>query len=495
MKDVIDNKPAGLSNKSQQSKSDTDGNQNGSEKQIKTSIKTINPATNEVVKSFEEMTEQEIEFALSTADKAFQDWKKTSYENRANLLHKVASLMRKEKDTLAKLITLEMGKLLKESEGEIDLSANIMDYYADNGAKFLADQPLKTEFGEAIIRHSPIGVLLGIQPWNFPFYQVARFAAPNIMIGNVVLLKHASNVPQCGIAIERLFKDAGALDGIFTNLLIPGKTVSALLADERIKGASLTGSETAGAILAETAGKNLKKSVLELGGSDAFIVLEDADMDKTVEWAVVGRMNNTGQCCVASKRFIVVEAVADEFLKKFKEKLSVLKVGDPMDKDTQLGPLSSEEAAVHLDDQVKRSVAAGAKILLGGKRIDRKGAYMEATILTNLTPSVPAYYEELFGPVASFYRVKDEAAAIELANDSPFGLGGSVFTNDIERGKNVADQIDTGMVFINHPTWTKEDLPFGGTKRSGYGRELAELGIQEFVNKKLIRVSALSDPF
>jgi len=495
MKDVIDNKSAGLSNKSEQSKSDTDKNQNGSEKQKKTSIKTINPATNEVVKSFEEMTEQEIESALSTADKAFQDWKKTSYEKRANLLHKVASLMRKEKDALAKLITLEMGKLLKESEGEIDLSANILDYYADNGAKFLADQPLKTEFGEAIVRHSPIGVLLGIQPWNFPFYQVARFAAPNIMIGNVVLLKHASNVPQCGIAIEKLFKDAGAPDGIFTNLLIPGNHVSTLLADERIKGASLTGSETAGASLAETAGKNLKKSVLELGGSDAFIVLEDADMDKTVEWAVVGRMNNTGQCCVASKRFIVVEAVADEFLKKFKEKLSALKVGDPMDKDTQLGPLSSEEAAVHLDDQVKRSVAAGAKILLGGKRIDRKGAYMEATILTNLTPSVPAYYEELFGPVASFYRVKDEAAAIELANDSPFGLGGSVFTNDIERGKNVADQIDTGMVFINHPTWTKEDLPFGGTKRSGYGRELAELGIQEFVNKKLIRVSALSDPF
>ncbi len=489
MENMLEKKSTDLANKSEQGKNGAD------KKQKKASIKTVNPATNELVKSFEEMTEQAIESAISGADKAYQDWKKTSYEERANLLHKVASLMRKEKDTLAKLITLEMGKLLKESEGEIDLSADIVDYYADNGAKFLADQTLKTEFGEAIVRHSPIGVLLGVQPWNFPFYQVVRFAAPNIMIGNVVLIKHASNVPQCGIAIEKLFKEAGAPDGVYTNLLIPGNKVNVLLSDERIKGASLTGSETAGASLAEAAGKNLKKSVLELGGSDAFIVLEDADMDKTVEWAVVGRMNNTGQCCVASKRFIVVEAVADEFLKKFKEKLSALKVGDPMDKDTQLGPLSSEEAAVHLDDQVKRSVAAGAKILLGGKRINRKGAYMEATILTDITPNVAAYYEELFGPVASFYRVKDEAAAIKLANDSPYGLGGSVFTNDIERGKKVADQIDTGMVFINHPTWTKEDLPFGGTKRSGYGRELAELGIQEFVNKKLIRVSGLSDPF
>jgi succinate-semialdehyde dehydrogenase/glutarate-semialdehyde dehydrogenase len=495
MTTTIEKKPTDLENKSEQSKSDADEKQNGSDKQKKASIKTVNPATNEVVKSFEEMTEQAIESAISGADKAYQDWKKTSYDVRTNLLHKVASLMRKEKDLLAKLITLEMGKLLKESEGEIDLSADIIDYYADNGAKFLADQTLKIELGEAIVRHSPIGVLLGIEPWNFPFYQVARFAAPNIMIGNVVLVKHASNVPQCGIAIEKLFKEAGAPEGVYTNLLIPGSKVGVLLTDKRIKGASLTGSETAGASLAEAAGKNLKKSVLELGGSDAFIVLEDADMDKTVEWAVVGRMNNTGQCCVAAKRFIVVEDVADEFLQKFKKSLTGLKVGDPMDKDTQLGPLSSEEAAVHLEDQVKRLVAAGAKIVLGGKRIERKGAYMEATILTDLQPGKDAYYEELFGPVASFYRVKDEAAAIELANDSPFGLGGSVFTNDIERGKKVADQIDTGMVFINHPTWTKEDLPFGGTKRSGYGRELAELGIQEFVNKKLIRVSGLSDPF
>jgi succinate-semialdehyde dehydrogenase/glutarate-semialdehyde dehydrogenase len=495
MEATIEKNPTGLKNKYEQGTNGADAKQNGSEKQNTTAIKTINPATNELMESFKEMTEQEIENAISNAHNTFSEWRKTSYKERADLLRRVAVLMRQKKDLLAKMITLEMGKLISESEGEIDLSADIIDYYADNGAKFLADQTLTTEHGEALIRHSPIGVLLGVEPWNFPFYQVARFAAPNVMIGNVVLVKHASNVPQCGIAIEILFKEAGAPVGLYTNLLIPGNKISALLADDRIKGASLTGSETAGASLAEAAGKNLKKSVLELGGSDAFIVLEDANIDKAVEWAVVGRMNNTGQCCVAAKRFIVVEAVADEFLEKFKKSLTGLKVGDPMDKDTKLGPLSSEEAAVHLQDQVNRLVAAGAKIALGGNRIDREGAYMEATILTDLQPGKDAYYEELFGPVASFYRVKDEAAAIELANDSPFGLGGSVFTNDIERGKKVADQIDTGMVFINHPTWTKEDLPFGGTKRSGYGRELSELGIQEFVNKKLIRVSGLSDPF
>ena len=256
----------------------------------------------------------------------------------------------------------------------------------------------------------------------------------------------------------------------------------------------MTGSEAAGANLASEAGKNLKKSVLELGGSDAFIILEDADIDKAVEWALVGRINNNGECCVASKRFIAVEAIADEFLKKFTDKMANLKVGDPMNADTELGPLSSEEAAVHLADQVDKAVKAGAKVLLGGKRREGEGAFMQPTILTDIKVDNPAYYEELFGPVASFYRVKDEKAAIVLANDSPFGLGGSVFTQDIERGKRVADQIDTGMVFINHPTWTQADLPFGGTKRSGYGRELAELGIDEFVNKKLIRVSGLTDP-
>jgi len=459
------------------------------------SIQTVNPATNKVVKSFEEMTDKAVHAAVGKAEHAFTSWKKTKYEERAALLHKVAELMRKKKAALATMITLEMGKLISQAEGEIDLSADIIDYYATNGAKFLEDKQLNPKFGKAFIRYSPIGVLLGVEPWNFPWYQVARFAAPNIMIGNTVLVKHASIVPQCGIAIEEIFKEAGAPEGVYTNLLISGKRASELVSDERIKGVSLTGSEEAGASIATAAGKSLKKSVLELGGSDAFIILEDADIDKTVEWAVVGRLNNNGECCVASKRFIAVESIADEFLKKFTDKLSKIKVGDPMDKDTQLGPLSSEAAAVQLADQVKRTVDAGAKVVLGGKRPDREGAFMSPTILTDIKPGMAAYHEELFGPVASFYRVKDEAAAIVLANDSPFGLGGSVFTKDIERGKRVADQIDTGMVFINHPTWTQSDLPFGGTKRSGYGRELSELGIDEFVNKKLIRISELSDPF
>ena len=459
------------------------------------SIQTINPSTNNLVKSFSEMSIKEVDAAIAKSTTTFRDWRKTSYKERADLLHKVAALMRTKKTSLAKLITLEMGKIIAQAEGEIDLSADILDYYATNGARFLADKPFNPEFGEALVRFTPMGVLLGVEPWNFPFYQVARFVAPNIMVGNTILLKHASIVPQCALAIEDLFKEANAPAGLYTNLLLSGKRASEIVSDPRIKGVSLTGSELAGASLASEAGKYLKKSVLELGGSDAFIILEDADMDKTVEWAVVGRINNNGQCCVASKRFIAVESIADEFLKKFKDKLSKLKVGDPTDPTTELGPLSSEEALLHLLDQIKRSVDAGATVLLGGNRVNCPGAFMEPTILTGIGIENPAYYEELFGPVASFYRVKDEQEAIDLANDSPYGLGGSVFTQDIERGKRVADQIDTGMVYINHPTWTQADLPFGGTKGSGYGQELSELGIDEFAIKKLIRVSSLTDPF
>ncbi|MFC3562933.1 NAD-dependent succinate-semialdehyde dehydrogenase [Pedobacter jamesrossensis] len=458
-------------------------------------IQTINPFNNQVIKSYEEMTPDAVEIAISIADETFQHWRKTSFSQRKVLLHKVADLMRSQKDVLAKLITLEMGKLIAQSYAEIALSADIVDYYADNAETFLEDQRLEPEYGEAYIKSTPIGVLLGVEPWNFPFYQVASFAAPNIMAGNVVLVKHASNVPQCALAIHRLFEEARAPEGVYTNLFLSGSRIDEVVADERIKGVSLTGSEAAGASIAAAAGKALKKSVLELGGSDAFIVLADADIDQSVDWAVIGRMNNTGQCCVAAKRIIVVEEVADEFLTKFKAKLSGLKVGDPMDSDTELGPLSSEGAVIQLIEQVQRSVSAGAKVLLGGKLIERKGAFIEATILGDIKPGMAAYHEELFGPVAAFYRVKDEQAAIDLANDSPFGLGGSIFTKDIEKGKRLAEQIDTGMVFINHPTWTQADLPFGGTKRSGYGRELSSLGVQEFVNKKLIRVSALSDPF
>jgi len=458
-------------------------------------IQTRNPFDNQVIRRFDEMTPLAVDVAISIADETYQSWRLTTYPHRADLLHAVAKLMRQRKDRLAKLITLEMGKLIAQSYAEIELSAQIVDYYAEHGETFLEDKRLEPDYGEAYVKSSPIGVLLGVEPWNFPFYQVARFAAPNIMVGNVVLVKHASNVPQCALAIADLFEEANAPEGLYTNLFLSGDRIDEVVADVRIKGVSLTGSEAAGASIATSAGKALKKSVLELGGSDAFIVLEDADLDQAVNWAVIGRMNNTGQCCVASKRIIVVEAIADAFLEKFTAQLTGLIVGDPMDKSTELGPLSSQNAVLQLKDQIDRSVAAGAKIILGGNIIDREGAFIEATILTDLKPGMAAYHEELFGPVASFYRVKDESAAIALANDSPFGLGGSIFTNDIERGKRIAEQIDTGMVFINHPTWTQPDLPFGGTKRSGYGRELSQAGIQEFVNKKLIRVSKVTDPF
>jgi len=458
-------------------------------------IQTINPATNQLIKSFDEMTEAALEKSVATAVSTFEVWKKTDYQTRAQLLYKVAGLLRAKKNDLAHIITMEMGKLYAHAEGEIKLSAEIFDYYAKNAEEFLADRVLNPVHGKAIIRYSPVGVLLGVQPWNFPFYQVARFAAPNIMIGNAVLVKHASNVPQCAIAIEEIFAEAGAPLGLYTNLQLSGKRATSLIADKRISGVSLTGSEVAGASVAAEAGKHIKKSVLELGGSDAFIILEDADIDQAVEWAVVGRMNNNGQCCVASKRFIAVESIADTFLAKFKKKLEEMVVGDLMEATTQLGPLSTEEAAKNIVDQIQRAVAGGAKILLGGKRVERKGAYVQPTILTDVLPSNPVFYEEFFGPIALFFKVKNEEEAIALANDSPFGLGGSVFTQDIERGKRVANLIDTGMVFINHPTWTQADLPFGGTKGSGYGRELAELGIDEFVNKKLIRISELSDPF
>jgi succinate-semialdehyde dehydrogenase/glutarate-semialdehyde dehydrogenase len=458
-------------------------------------IQTVNPATNKVEKIFTEMLDADVDKALAKAVATFEEWKKTDFKTRAAVLHKVAGLLREKKKVLAQMITMEMGKLVAQAEGEIKLSAEIFDYYANNAEGFLADKILHPIHGQALIRHSPIGVLLGVQPWNFPFYQVARFAAPNIMVGNIILIKHASIVPQCAIAIEDIVKKAGAPVGLYTNLLISGKRASQLVADKRIKGVSLTGSEAAGASLAAEAGKYLKKSVLELGGSDAFIILEDADIDKAVEWAVLGRINNNGECCIASKRFIAVESIAPVFLEKFKNKLADLVIGDPMDAATQLGPLSSEEAAVNIANQVQRAVDGGATVLLGGKRVDRDGAFMQPTILTNMLPGNPVYYEEFFGPVAVFITVKDEQEAIDIANDSPFGLGGSVFTQDIERGKRVADKIDTGMVFINHPTWTQADLPFGGTKGSGYGRELSELGIDEFVNKKLIRVSELSDPF
>ena len=366
-------------------------------------FQTINPTNNKVVKSFDAMTDAAVDKAISKASTAYDEWKLTDYQTRAQILYTVSGLLRAKKKELAKMITLEMGKLVSHAEGEIKLSAEIFDYYAKNAEGFLTDKVLNPVHGKALIRYSSVGALLGIQPWNFPFYQVARFAAPNIMIGNTVLIKHAMNVPQCAIAIEEIFAEAGAPVGLYTNLFISHQQTEKLIGDKRIRGLSLTGSEVAGSIVAAEAGKHVKKSVLELGGSDAFIILEDADIDKTVEWAVVGRINNNGQCCVASKRFIAVESIAAEFLEKFKTKMAAIVVGDPMDDATHLGPLCTEAAAVKIADQVKRAVDGGAKILLGGKRVDREGAYMQATILTDVKPENPVFYEEFFGPVALFF--------------------------------------------------------------------------------------------
>jgi succinate-semialdehyde dehydrogenase/glutarate-semialdehyde dehydrogenase len=458
------------------------------------SYQSVNPSNGKVLKKFKELSDAQLETAIKTAATCFETWRHKTFAERAIIVTKAATIMRERADEFAKPVTLEMGKLIAESRGEVALSADILDYYAWNAEDFLAPQTLKPNSGEAVIENTPFGVLFGVQPWNFPYYQLARFAAPNLMAGNVVMVKHAGCVPQCAIAFEKLWRDAGAPAGAYTNLLISHKQVNRVIDDPRIKGVALTGSVEAGKSVAARAGQNLKKSTMELGGSDAFIVLDDADLDKTVKWAVWAKMNNMGQCCVAGKRFIVVEELADKFLEQFQAALADFKPGDPMDKTTTLGPLSTEGALVQLLGQIKSAVAKGAKVVMGGKRIDRPGSFMPPTILTNIKSGNPAFREEFFGPVALFFRVKNEDEAIALANDSDFGLGGSVFTNDVARGQRVASRIDTGMVFINHPTWTTADLPFGGIKNSGYGRELSSLGIQEFVNKKLVRTSSIDAP-
>lgn len=453
------------------------------------SIKTVNPATNQVEKEYDVMTDAQVESILAAANKAFQSWRKTSFAERAKLLHRVAEIMRQRKEELGRLCSIEMGKLHREGIGEVELSANIFDYYADNGEKFLADAPLDTPQGKAFLSYEPIGVLLSVQPWNFPFYQITRSAAPNIMAGNTVVLKHASNVPQAAEIMEKIFAEAGAPKGVYTNLFVPGAKVSELVADPRVKGAALTGSEPAGSSFASMAGKFVKKSTLELGGSDAFIVMPDADLDKAVETAAFGRLWNAGQVCVSPKRIIVLESVADTFIEKAKAIFANVVVGDPLDPKTQLAPLSSEKAVQDVIKQVETTVSQGAKLILGGKRINRPGAFMEATILTGIKKGMLAYSDEIFGPVLAIYVVKDIDEAVELANDTVFGLGGTVFGTDTEKAVEVARRIDTGMVYINHVTGIAPELPFGGAKKSGYGREQSPAGIYEFVNAKLIRVT------
>ena len=452
---------------------------------------STNPYNGKVLQTFEQITDAQLEDKLAQASNCFENvWRHKSFAERSAVLARAATILRERPQEFAELITLEMGKLLPQSLGEVALSAAILDYYAAHAERFLAPEKIATPRGEAMVESSPIGVLFGVEPWNYPYYQIARFAAPNLMAGNVVMVKHASSVPQCALAFERLMIEAGAPAGAYTNLFISKDQVAAVIDDARIRAVALTGSEAAGAVVAARAGQNLKKTTMELGGSDAFIVLDDADLDKAVKHAVSGRMGNSGQACTASKRFIVVESMADRFLEKFQAALENFKPGDPMDKQTTLAPLSSAEALKNLLVQVDDAVAGGARLLLGGGRIEGlDGAFMQPTILSDIDKGNPAYMQEFFGPVALFFRVVDEDAAVALANDSPFGLGGSVFTQDIERGKRVARRIDTGMVFINSGATSSPELPFGGVKNSGYGRELSSAGIQEFVNKKLIRVS------
>ena len=455
---------------------------------------SINPATGKLIKKFDELNDKQLEQKLAAAATCYQTWKGKSYAERAVVVAKASALLHDRVDEFAKIMTLEMGKRIDEARGEVEFSSKILAYYANNAARFLANVELHPSLGDGHMESSPIGVIFCVEPWNFPYYQLARVAGPHLMAGNTLVVKHAGCVPQCAIAFEKLLLDAGAPDGLYTNLIISHGQSDRVVDDARIKGVALTGSVAAGRSIAARAGQNLKPSSMELGGSDAFIVLEDADLDHTIKWAIWGRMYNTGQTCCAAKRFIVVDAIADKFLEKFQAAMGTLKAGDPMDEKITMGPLSTEEALVDLLKQVDAAVGHGAKVLIGGKRVDRPGAYMQPTILTNVSPENPAFRDEFFGPVAMFFRVKDEDAAIALANDSDFGLGGSVFTKDIARGRRVASRVDTGMMFINSISWSDAELPFGGIKNSGYGRELGDMGIQEFVNKKLVRYVAGEAP-
>jgi succinate-semialdehyde dehydrogenase/glutarate-semialdehyde dehydrogenase len=455
---------------------------------------SINPYNGKTVKKFVELTNEQLEAKIAKSASCYATWRKKSYAQRAAIVAKAAELMHAHVDKFATHATVEMGKLINEARGEVTFSANILAYYAKNSERFLAPVKLHPEHGEAHMESSPIGVLFAVEPWNFPYYQLARVAGPHLMAGNTLLVKHAGCVPQCAIEFENLWIDAGAPEGLYTNLLISHEQSDKVIDDPRVKGVALTGSVAAGRSISARAGTNLKVSSMELGGADAFIVLEDADLEKAIPWAVWGRMYNAGQTCCASKRFIVVEEIADKFLAQFKTALEALRPGDPMDEKTTHGPLSTESALVDLLKQVDAAVAHGAKVVLGGKRLNRAGSFMEVTILTDVKPDNPAFRDEFFGPVAMFFRVKDEAAAIALANDSDFGLGGSVFTKDIARGKRVATAVETGMMFINNIDWSDAELPFGGIKDSGYGRELGNMGIQEFVNKKLVRTHDMAAP-
>ncbi len=449
-------------------------------------IVSINPYTNQTLKQFAPYTSKEISEKIDLADKTFQSWKDTSFAHRANLMKQLKTTLLQNKNKYAELITSEMGKLLKESVVEIDKCARACDFYAENAEKFLSDEVVQTNAEKSLIIYQPIGIILGVMPWNFPFWQVIRYAVPTLMAGNVCLLKHASNVPQCAMELEELFLKSGFPKGCFQTLMIEGGEVQQAIENEKVKAVTLTGSESAGSHVASVAGKLIKKSVLELGGSDPFIVLDDADLKTTVDTAIKSRMINTGQSCIAAKRFIVTEKIAGEFTQQVKEKFLSLKAGNPMDNYNDIGTLARTDLATQLQKQVDDSIAKGAKIVCGGTH---KNALFQPTLLTDVKPGMPAFDEEIFGPVFCIITAKNENEAVTLANQSRFGLGGSVWTKNKELGLTIARKVESGSVYVNTLMKSDQRMPFGGTKKSGYGRELSKEGIREFVNVKSIMIN------
>lgn len=450
-------------------------------------IQSKNPWNGKVEAEYDLLSTKEIENKTSLSFDAFQSWKSTSISERSILMKKAGEILRENKEEYARLITKEMGKIIRESRAEIEKCAWACDYYAENAEEFLSPEKINLPDGKkAKIIHQPLGAILAVMPWNFPFWQVFRFAAPTLMAGNVGILKHASNVPQCALAIESVFRKAGFPKGVLQSFLIDSKATLTLLDDERIQAVSLTGSEKAGAAVAAAAAKNIKKSLLELGGSDPFIVLADADIEKAAETAVKARMVNFGQSCIAGKRFIIEESVYDVFLEKFKEKLSQLKFGDPMEESSDYACMARPDLAEELHEQVQKSVKMGAKILVGGQKPEAGSAQYIPTILTNIPENSPAYSEELFGPIAMIFKVKNAAEAIRIANSTEFGLGASIWTTDLTKGETLAAEIESGAVFLNSIVASQPALPFGGIKKSGFGRELGRIGILEFVNSKTV---------
>jgi succinate-semialdehyde dehydrogenase / glutarate-semialdehyde dehydrogenase len=452
-------------------------------------IASINPATGEKLKEFSLFEDAEIEKSLSRAEKAFRRYRRTTFNERGKVLLTAAELLFQEKEKFAEIITLEMGKLFRDSLAEIDKCAGGCRFYAENGERFLEKEPAQTDAAESYVEYQPLGPVLAIMPWNFPFWQVFRFAAPALMAGNVGLLKHASNVPQCALAIEDILCRAGFEEGVFQTLLIEPEQVEKLIVDPRVKAVTVTGSEKAGASVASTAAREIKKAVLELGGSDPFIVMPSADFAAALSTAMKARTINTGQSCIAAKRFIIADEIYERFIDQFVKRMRALKIGDPMDPQTELGPLATEQILQGVHEQVQKAIATGAKLLTGGNRIHGPGFFYEPTVMVDVPKESPAYREEVFGPVAAVFRVRGADEAIELANDTTFGLGSSAWTNDRQEQKRFASELDSGMVFINAMVASDPRLPFGGVKRSGFGRELGAPGIREFTNTKTIWIS------